>query len=187
VDVFRLRRQNLVPELPRFADGSLREYPPIKTSRSYRSSARFAHPPRSTASSWALAILSRGALAALPHLYGCACACSRTRSPARRQRPWTSPGFPRRRRWSARSPHGARGRAVTPPRIPSAWSLPRSRRSIAATLASESYRALTEPDADRCPACRHAALCRRAGMVRPSECTRDSVESPPYCVRCWMH
>jgi len=39
------------------------------------------------------------------------------------------------------------------------------------------------PDTSACPVCRHVALCREAGMTRPSEWYRDGVDSPPYCVR----
>ncbi len=55
--------------------------------------------------------------------------------------------------------------------------------AIAAALASPGYVRAVTPDDDACGTCRHLALCRANGMLRPSERNRDMDESSPFCVR----
>jgi hypothetical protein len=55
--------------------------------------------------------------------------------------------------------------------------------AVAAALGSAAYRAAVAADDAACASCRHLALCRENGMLRPSERNRDMDESSPFCVR----
>lgn len=56
--------------------------------------------------------------------------------------------------------------------------------ALSAVLESEDYATATGPDDAACSPCRHFALCRENGMIRPSEWFRDSGEGgEPFCKR----
>ncbi len=50
-------------------------------------------------------------------------------------------------------------------------------------LASDAYRHIVSEDAKTCSSCHHLTVCRKAGMLRPSELFRDMCENIPYCKR----
>jgi len=55
--------------------------------------------------------------------------------------------------------------------------------AIRRILGSKEYRRTASPDQGTCPKCIHFPLCRRAGMMRPSEWCRDMCPEVPYCKR----
>lgn len=185
VDVFACAGRSLVPELPRFADDLFRAHPSVR-SLTLIQLIRTARGP-SPIDGQLLAPADFIALvkaASMLNLYGL------------RVRMLENPlagaaAAAIKMSWLPASPPLVRaGRLVI--LADGAIALAHSARdalgtfamgSIATTLASESYRALVAVDTETCPTCRHAPLCREAGMTRPSEWYRDGVESPPYCVR----
>jgi MoaA/NifB/PqqE/SkfB family radical SAM enzyme len=54
---------------------------------------------------------------------------------------------------------------------------------IREVLNSDGYRLANAPDDATCPACRHAKVCNKNGMIRPSEWFRDMYAEVPYCKR----
>ncbi|MDH7552515.1 MAG: radical SAM protein [Spirochaetota bacterium] len=58
-----------------------------------------------------------------------------------------------------------------------------SRGKLHRILTSEVYLHGIEDDCNTCASCKHMAVCRKAGMQRPSEPFRDMQETIPYCKR----
>ncbi len=185
VDVFACAGKSLVPELPRFADDLFRAYPAVQSLTLIQLIRTIRGPSPIDGELIAPAdFIALVKSVALLNLYGLrmrvlenplagAVAAALTM-------PWLPPSPPLVRA----------GRLVV--LAEGAIALAHSRRdalgtfapgSIAATLAAESYRAHIAVDTGTCPACRHAPLCREAGMTRPSEWYRDGVEEPLYCMR----
>jgi MoaA/NifB/PqqE/SkfB family radical SAM enzyme len=54
---------------------------------------------------------------------------------------------------------------------------------IGKVLASDGYRRTVAPDQATCPSCRYVCLCRKSGIIRPSEGHRDLDIATPYCRR----
>lgn len=55
--------------------------------------------------------------------------------------------------------------------------------SLRNILNSDNYRAAVLPDEKGCVPCRYHDICRKYGMIRPSEWYRDMNSSVPYCKR----
>jgi len=54
---------------------------------------------------------------------------------------------------------------------------------IRKVLTSNAYRRTVGPDEVMCPSCKYVQLCKKNGMVRPSEAYRDLHVDTPYCRR----
>lgn len=54
---------------------------------------------------------------------------------------------------------------------------------IQKVLASDGYRKAVGPDEITCPSCKYIEMCRKNGMIRPSEGYRDMYSEVPYCKR----
>ena len=54
---------------------------------------------------------------------------------------------------------------------------------IQKVLASDGYRKAVGPDETTCPSCKYVQMCRKNGMIRPSEGYRDMYSEVPYCKR----
>lgn len=185
VDVFACAGRSLVPELPRFADDLFRAYPAVQSLtliqliRTVRGPSPIDGELLSPADFIALV-----KAAALLNLYGLRVRVLENplagAVAAVLTMPWLPPSPPLMRP----------GRLVV--LADGAIALAHSASetlgtfapgALAKTLDSPEYRSRVAPDTSACPVCRHVALCREAGMTRPSEWYRDGVDSPPYCVR----
>ena len=54
---------------------------------------------------------------------------------------------------------------------------------IEKVLSSNEYQMAVAPDKKTCPSCRYTELCKKNGMIRPSEWYRDMHSKVPYCKR----
>ena len=54
---------------------------------------------------------------------------------------------------------------------------------IEKVLSSDRYRMAIAPDKSTCPFCKYFKLCRKNGMIRPSQWYRDMHPEEPYCRR----